>query len=299
MTNLINGDELSDKLTKDFSSAKSIIIITAYITINAIKWLYNILEYHKNIHVTIVTRLSPNDLINGSSDIESIKEALGNGHDVFILDNLHAKIYLIDDQKLYVGSTNFTTNGLKLFGEGNLEGNIEIVPSDSDLQFVQNIIDSSIKIDLDILDRMSQCISAISSLQVNNITKWPDDILPTHNNIWVSDFPLSDPFSNESGNYGPVFDELLGIDDDITKLVAFKNTNAYKWLYRYLLDDNECYFGKLTQQLHNDLMDDPEPYRRDVKQLLSNLLSFCEYFSISEIEIDRPNYSQRISLVKH
>lgn len=56
------------------------------------------------------------------------------------------------------------------------------------------------------------------------------------------------------------------------------------------------YFGELSQNLHNALISDPKPYRRDAKQMLANLLSLIEELGMDETVIDRPNYSQRVIL---
>lgn len=57
------------------------------------------------------------------------------------------------------------------------------------------------------------------------------------------------------------------------------------------------YFGAVTEKLHNALVTDPKPYRRDVKQMLANLLDLIEKLGMDEIVIDRPNHSQRIRLI--
>ena len=69
------------------------------------------------------------------------------------------------------------------------------------------------------------------------------------------------------------------------------------WLVDVLKKNNGClYFGELAENLHNTIISDPKPYRRDVKTMLSNLLKLVEEMEMEEIIIDRPNYSQRISL---
>ena len=54
------------------------------------------------------------------------------------------------------------------------------------------------------------------------------------------------------------------------------------------------YFGELSARLHNVVVADPKPYRKDIKQMLANLLRLIEELEMEEIVIDRPNYSQRI-----
>jgi hypothetical protein len=79
---------------------------------------------------------------------------------------------------------------------------------------------------------------------------------------------------------------------------SLRDSVPYRWLKRVLNDNNrEIYFGSLAEKLHNCLIDDPKPYRRDVKNLLQNLLSWSSHFCGSEIAVDQPNHSQRIKLL--
>ena len=56
------------------------------------------------------------------------------------------------------------------------------------------------------------------------------------------------------------------------------------------------YFGALSAALHDAVITDPKPYRKDIKFMLANLLSIIEKLEMDEISIDRPNYSQRVRL---
>ena len=81
---------------------------------------------------------------------------------------------------------------------------------------------------------------------------------------------------------------------------AFKTSKPYRWLIKTLYDteNGELYFGNLTEKLHNTLINDPKPYRKEVKDLLANLLNWIQELKIVEVTIDRPNHSQRISIKK-
>ena len=57
------------------------------------------------------------------------------------------------------------------------------------------------------------------------------------------------------------------------------------------------HFGAITEKLHEALITDPKPYRRDVKNMLSNLLKMIERLGMEEVVIDRPNHSQRVRLL--
>lgn len=59
------------------------------------------------------------------------------------------------------------------------------------------------------------------------------------------------------------------------------------------------YFGEITANLHNALLNDPRPYRKDVKQLLANLLNWIAALDINEIVVDRPAHSQRVRYIEN
>ena len=87
-------------------------------------------------------------------------------------------------------------------------------------------------------------------------------------------------------------------DGDISKIKeALRWSNPYLWLLKTLEDNGGClYFGALSEKLHNSLINDPKPYRKDVKQMLAFLLEMVANLEMEEVIIDRPNYSQRVRL---
>lgn len=95
---------------------------------------------------------------------------------------------------------------------------------------------------------------------------------------------------------------FLDIEEKVitkTKLKnIFRKSKAFRWLKNVLKaqENQEIYFGQLTALLHNNLVEDPKPYRKDVKLLLQNLLAWTDVLAKDVIEIDQPNHSQRIRL---
>ena len=92
----------------------------------------------------------------------------------------------------------------------------------------------------------------------------------------------------------------FGLNAQITGQYYFSETKCYLWLKEELKkkDNHELYFGEATALLHNVLLNDPKPYRKEVKDLLSNLLSWITALDCEEIVVDRPNHSQRIRLIE-
>lgn len=109
-------------------------------------------------------------------------------------------------------------------------------------------------------------------------------------------YELPDRYELKKNEYISFLD--ITYDGDKTKIKeAFRWSNVYLWLLNTLkVNGGYMYFGALSERLHNVLVSDPKPYRKDVKVMLSNLLSMIEILEMEEITIDRPNYSQRVSL---
>jgi hypothetical protein len=82
-----------------------------------------------------------------------------------------------------------------------------------------------------------------------------------------------------------------------TLSVCFQNTRGCKWLTSRLEEhEGELYFGEASALLHDALLDDPKPYRKDVKVLLGNLLHWASVAVPERFALDSPQHSQRIRL---
>ncbi len=77
-------------------------------------------------------------------------------------------------------------------------------------------------------------------------------------------------------------------------------SRCVQWLIGSLKDapKQELFFGAITQELHSSMKDDPSPYRKEIKELLQNLLAYIQLFLPEYFEITQPNYSQKVRLIK-
>ncbi|MEK4284199.1 phospholipase D-like domain-containing protein [Ureibacillus sp. FSL K6-0165] len=67
---------------------------------------------NKNLYCKIITRFERKAFIEKSSSLEALKLLIENNVQILALKDLHSKVYLIDGEKCFVGSANFTTKGL-------------------------------------------------------------------------------------------------------------------------------------------------------------------------------------------
>lgn len=293
---LFDTKELQNKLSSLASNAKEIVIISAYITDSAINWMLE--KIPKTSSVCVIAKLSPQDLASGASTFDAIRNLLNNGHEIKLLANLHAKIYLIDKKDVFVGSANLTSNGLKLFGNGNIEASIKTNITPDILEFINNIRTKSIEITFDILDKMEREIKVCKSEHMP--LQWDDEIIKPVLHLWTVDM-----FQDEVNTTNIINkdDRILlfgNTEDNNANNIenCFKETKVYKWLISKLKEEKDrgLSFGAISEKLHNEINDNPAPYRKTIKQYVKCLLSYCKLFALDEIEISRSNYSEIIKL---
>ncbi|AEE54086.1 phospholipase D-like domain-containing protein [Haliscomenobacter hydrossis] len=63
-------------------------------------------------NLELITRFNLNDFSTGVSDLEAINFIYQNGGKIFGVKGLHSKVYIFDNRKAIVSSSNFTENGL-------------------------------------------------------------------------------------------------------------------------------------------------------------------------------------------
>lgn len=295
------GNDLKERILSKLPNCRRMIVISAYITSPAVEWLAkNVSHQEHHIEITFLGRLSPSDLANGSSDLNALQRICECGWKLLSLSNLHAKIYLFDNSSVIIGSGNWTSNGLKLLGSGNEEAAIDITPDLKSLNFINSLLLKSQKIDKAIIEKMAVYLEKAPRDSSPNLTDWPEDIIPHETNLYVSDFPFSVAgYSCQTYHDNPhlIFARIAAATSS-EGMRLFLESKSFHWLREQLLSTNskELYFGELSSRLHNALSDDPAPYRKEIKDLLANLLSYITYFQINDIVVDRPNYSQRVRL---
>ncbi len=120
---------------------KSLFISSPYIKYPVASLLCETLQskHHPNVSVQILTRVRIQDLIDGSSDLEAFEKLLQlvevSGLEVTVkcISNLHAKVYIFDENSAIVTSSNLTPSGLK----SNVEYGIEV----TDRMAIRQILD--------------------------------------------------------------------------------------------------------------------------------------------------------------
>lgn len=298
---ILCSDEILNAIYSELQSAQnSVRIVSAYCK----KQVLEKLDSHISNSVSkkqLLLRFQLADILLGSTDFEVLEYCLNAGWQVFIRFDLHAKTYIIDNVRGIVGSANMTGSGLNLTDNGNYEMAVVVPLENSDIVKIDNLFNDAVLITPAILVKMKEDLEKAKS-NSQNVEKqsWSSAILdlfvPTISTLFSHELPESKDLPSQKGEYIQFLD--CRFNEDFYELKEkFRWSNAYLWLLQVLRKNDCCmYFGQLSAELHNTLVSDPKPFRKDVKIRLSNLLGWCENLSMPEIKIDIPNHSQRIRL---
>jgi hypothetical protein len=305
---LITGGESFAWLSNNLPSANApISIASAYVKSQAIK---EILQYCGQ-KGRFLARWRLHDLIAGASDIEVYSQLVDSGWDFYISQNFHGKLYQLPGVGILVGSVNATLSGLSIYRQGNTEVSTIVENNIKNQELIDTLFTDAIKVTPELFKQLKvfydSAVAKKDTLSKDIDLVWPAEIKKS---LWINKVKklfTSDCFRTKSGvsdnpDYLSQDLSLLGLSslDNISAeqvSQAISESKIYNWLIAVCLESpNGIFYGELTAKLHNDLLDDPSPYRSSIKDLLSNLLSWVETYKSTEISISRPNYSQKIEL---
>ncbi|NRF93603.1 hypothetical protein HQN89_21910 [Paenibacillus frigoriresistens] len=107
-----------EALAEDFKRAKKeILIITPYVKKEAANQLINQGRSKSKPTLNLITLPPGIEYIDGATDPAAIADLQDAGFTIYLLEDLHAKIYMFDRKIVYAGSANLTNRGLGIRGE--------------------------------------------------------------------------------------------------------------------------------------------------------------------------------------
>ena len=294
------------------NSSKSVIILSAYVKKIGVNWLKEKIG-NKNIKCTIVTRWNKGDLAQGSSDLECYSLAKANGWTFKVLQDLHAKVMLVDNDNLFIGSPNLTGRGMSLVPVSNEELGIKVKALKEDLKIINQLVDDAAIVNDDIIKELEEWQKNLPKIEKPKIPSFPISVEDTFkekfDKLWVNNFPwceikyLLNNLDKKEDNivhdlelFGLLGDKHLNLEKDLKE--SFLQSKIFNWLIKRLQNEQnkEIYFGRLSSIIHDCLVDDPKPYRQDVKLLQANLYSYIKYLKPAQVNYDQPNVSEKLSL---
>lgn len=318
-TALLGTEALRDHLADLIATARNkVLVISAFVTRLGVEWLSQQLQ-GANVACTIVTRWSEADLLTGASDVTACELAHVRGWEFRILPDLHAKVTLVDDRVLVVGSANLTGSGMSLTPASNREFGLSAIASPEDVRAAWGSVVDSIPVTSEMLVAVKTWLASQPEIQAPAFDRFPASLViklvRPPSRLYTSELPwtganvllqrLVQGRLTAADDHGVAHDlSLFGLSghasairDAKTVLAgAISQSRAWRWLVETIRvqPNAEAWFGRVSELLHDALLDDPRPYRRDVKQLVTNLFSLCAIVG-EELQVDRPNYSERLT----
>ena len=265
--------------------------------------------------IKVLARWNLMDLVGGASDIDAYLFARERGWDFYIDMNLHAKIYSLPPSGILLGSANATNAGLGFSSASNHEGGTVVEPNQDNLNFIDNMFKQAIKLDDELFSKIQDAYDA--SDKKKQVIEWPnellDDITPkilSESELLIDECLHSD--GHEILTKGQAIDDkslhdlsLLGIPLNVFDrefiISKFLRSKIFLFTLSVLNDNNGVLrYGALTQAVHNALVEDPMPYRSEIKEkFISSIYSWIKLIGpeASKIKYERPNHSELLVLV--
>jgi hypothetical protein len=263
--------------------------------------------------IKVLTRWQLGDLIAGASDLLAYEICKKNGWQFHIKLNFHGKVFLVPNSGILVGSANPTLSGFGLKPNSNSEVGTIVNLTSNNIDVVNNLFNKSTLVDDGLYEKLKVIVNSHKDNKERIV--WPKSIL---NQIENNDFSDEKLFTTECfitdgveilrelNFHGPHIQadlSLLGIYGETDKDLAvelFLDTKIYKWLNAVIMKNGgSMSFGGVTAALHNALLDDPTPYRSEVKKLVQNIFSWISIVGVnrSGIELIKPNHAQVLKIV--
>jgi hypothetical protein len=295
-----------------------LLVISAYMTIDGLRGL--LADLCPSNRVSILVRWQPNDLVTGASDLASFDFAAERGWEFFASPSLHAKAFVFGETAIFIGSANLTRNG---FGLGTSQGNTEtltqVPATNGNIKLLQRMFGEGMRIDAPLVDAIRAWLNKQpidSRVGAGSDLAWPLEAnAPALRQYALSCLTVSECFMSDGAWAHEAANQctpLVGAQRHDWSLLgqvtwaspmrlaqAMRQTKIFQWLEQQLnvTPDKTLYFGAISAALHEALIDDPRPYRRDVKALVIHLLAWIKLVPECGVEIDRPNHSERVRLV--
>jgi hypothetical protein len=275
-------------------------------------------EFHKLVppgaKVKVLARWQLGDLIFGASDLSAYELCKEFSWDFYIKLNFHGKVFWIPENGILVGSANATSSGLGLRPYSNSEVGTVVNQSADNIQIVNGLFSDSIQVTDSLFTNLKNVVDA-NEKQRDKLS-WPRNVL---NELDKADYSTEKFFFSEclhtSGldifSGANLRDEFVIADLSLLGLLcgnlskasliqAFIAGKLFKWAYATVKKNGgSLSFGGVTVALHDAFLEDPAPYRRDIKKLVQNLYSWIKLSGsdLTGIEVIQPNHSEILRII--
>ena len=296
---LLDSTNIKEALRSNIHSSNDILLISAFLTQSVLD-LFEETDYQKDIRIYI--RCRPADCIAGSCDLDVLKQLVLKGVNCYADYKLHAKLYIFDSKQAVIGSSNLTANGLGFSNFPNFELNYSCELSSDDLEKVDSYLKNCVRLSIDDIDIMQAELSNIDSTSTSEI---PDewslvDLTPQKEliGLFIEDFPKCNPFQLSDYSDEDVLHDEVMFGDNPSDSTQFKQSNVFRFIYQFLetQENKSASFGAITDHLHNHILDDFSPYRKDIKRSLQYFILYLSFLKVEKISVSSYRHRQVLTI---
>ncbi len=295
-------EHLTEELSQELNKVENnVSIITAFCKKEALEFLDKQIGKKEDITKRVLVRFRLDDILSKVTDLEIYEYCKKNNWSLYAQFNLHAKVYVLDQNICYMGSANTTNKGLSINKRGNLEMSKRFELDAEERIQIEEVFSEALLMNDDLFKKMKAQINSINYKPTAK-NEWNTEIIAkninSYNVLFQDDFPINalptEMLDDET------FLDIYKDDSIETIKEKFYNTKIMQWLINILenQENNEIYFGELSAKIHNIIFQEPKQYRKDVKVLQARLYNWIEKLNYSNLKIDIPNHSQRIRLIR-
>jgi hypothetical protein len=238
------------------------------------------------LDVEVVARWQKQDLLVGASDLDVYEFCQEQGWRFGVHPTIHAKLTIIDDQSAFLGSANVTSRGLNIQCAGNFEVGTALEVDSLDLDRVKKMESEVTWIDRELFDQIENDLKncPATDIATDTHTRWSFELYKALGSavgdLWIMDLPFGFPSLIFEGTESALHDRaMFCIPLNATEMEigeAFRQSEIYQYLLALLDESDDINFGKLSFIIHSAVIDDPKPYRKAIKELVSNLYAWCD-----------------------
>ena len=279
MMEVLSSFALRSRLAEAVAEGQqSIMIASAYVSTAGYDWLNPKTKHLQNR--MLIGRFSPTDFHSGASSFACLSMAINDGWKLGINPKLHSKVTIIDDTKIFLGSSNLTANGLGLDQNDQNESNVFWESQSKPYEIINHLLRTTQFLSYTQITQMQNFLEDFMDDQKHfGPSEWPNEIVssvPNDERFFSSDFP---DISLEDIGIKPSC--FFSDENSADPRATFLNSNVYGWLVDRVANADTKYtnFGWLTKLVHNSLLDVPALYRADVKVITQLLFECVERFS--------------------
>jgi len=300
---LILKDKIIYRLSKEYSKCEQAVFITAYLTSGIFDILGN-LDHFLDRKTMLFVRGNKQDFINGSVCIKTLRRLHNANIQCFLLQNLHAKLYIFDKQAMFIGSANLTNNGLSLSPNSNIEI-LHHAPYSKEMDAqVQIMLKGATVLTDDLLNGMSLELQEHHNIITDQMgDEWA--CIPIQSNHHLTDLSVEHlPKCHLDHLYDSVKQDdfyhdqqLFGLQNDgEIDIELFQDSVLHHFLIKALQRQPDCFmrFGTVKQLIAEQCNLSNNEH---LTSLVQNIYSYYKYHTNTEIQYIRPQHTEVLSLI--